>query len=320
MSKGNGIKKGKIAIVGAGSVGATLAYNLSIKHIANVMVLIDVNKAKAEAEIQDIVQGAPLGGVANLYGGDYGECRDAEVVVVTAGAKQRPGETRIDLLNRNVDIMRSIVGEVKASGFSGILLIISNPVDILTYVAWRETGFSLSRVLGSGTVLDSSRLKTYLSKVCGVNPINIHGYVLGEHGDTSFPAWSLINIGGLSLKEFCKTCDRECNWEKVIGEAAEYVHRAAYQIIDAKGSTYYAIAQAASIIIEAILKDEKRILPVSSVHENFMGIARTAFSFPSIVGARGIEGVLDIKLSEEEKELLKRSVSFIGKNIDNYYG
>ncbi len=310
------MKKGKIAIIGAGSVGATLAYNLSLKHIVSEMVLIDLDTKRAEAEILDIVQGAPLGGVKNIYSGGYEECRDAEIVVVTAGAKQRPGETRIDLLNRNVSIMKGIARSVKETGFSGILLIISNPVDILTYVAWRETGFDLSRVIGSGTVLDSSRLKAYLSRMCGVNPINIHGYVLGEHGDTSFPAWSLITIGGVSLKDFCATCGRGCDWSKLVKEASDYVHRAAYQIIEAKGSTYYAVAQAVSVIIGAIVRDEKRILPVSTIKENFMEIKYTVFSFPSILGERGVEKVLRVNLSSEEEDLLYKSASFIAKNIE----
>ncbi len=314
------MKKGKIAIIGAGSVGATLAYNLSLKHLVSEMVLIDLNTKRAEAEILDIVQGAPLGGIKNIYSGGYEECGDAEVVVVTAGAKQRPGETRIDLLNRNVSIMRNIADSVKSTGFSGILLIISNPVDILTYVVWKQTGFDISRVIGSGTVLDSSRLKAYLSEVCGVDPINIHGYVLGEHGDTSFPAWSLITIGGVGLKDFCRTCGKGCDWSKIVKEASDYVHKAAYQIIEAKGSTYYAVAQAVSVIIGAIVRDEKRILPVSTVRDGFMGIKSTAFSFPSIVGAGGVERVLEVKLSEEEERLLYQSASFIARNIDECCG
>jgi len=309
------IKKGKVTIVGAGSVGATLAYNLSITGGASEIALIDHNKEKAEAEIMDILHGTSLGGSRKVYSAEYDACANAEIVVITAGAKQKAGESRVELLSRNIGIVTEIIDSIKASGFSGILLVITNPVDVLTYAAWKESGYEKSRVIGSGTVLDSSRLKDFLSKTCGISPISIHGYVLGEHGDTSFPAWSLITIGGIRLLDYCPLCGKSCNIRGIIDSASDYVHKAAYKIINAKGSTYYAIAQAVSVIIHSIIKDEKRILPVTTVHENFMGLKKTAFSLPTIVGNGGAEKVINVNLTVDEQKLLFDSASFITENI-----
>ncbi len=311
---------GKVAIIGAGSVGATLAYNLTIKGVVDELALIDVNREKAEAEVLDITHGMPLGEPVKVYASDYGACADAAITVVTAGAKQKPGETRVELLGRNAGLMRDIVRSVLSSGFRGILLIISNPVDVLTYIAWRiasqEAGFPASRVIGSGTVLDSSRLREFLAHRCGINPMNIHGYVLGEHGDTSFPAWSLTTIGGVSLADFCPVCGHGCETESLFIEAQEYVRAAAYRIIQAKGATFYAIAQAASVIIQAILRNERRILPVSTVRLDYRGIKLTAFSFPTIVGAGGAERALDFALSREDDEKLLASARFVSSVIE----
>ena len=310
------VKKGKVTIVGAGSVGATLAYNLSITGGVSEIVLIDHNKEKAEAEIMDILHGTSLGGSRKVYSEGYEACTDAEIVVITAGAKQKAGETRVELLSLNIKIVKEIVNSIKSTGFQGILLVITNPVDVLTYAAWKESGYDKSRVIGSGTVLDSSRLKDFLSKTCGISPISIHGYVLGEHGDTSFPAWSLITIGGIKLLEYCPLCGRSCSIKGIIQSASDYVHKAAYKIINAKGSTYYAIAQAVSVIIHSIIKDEKRILPVTTVHKNFMGLEKTAFSLPTIVGSNGAEKVLNVNLTVDEQKLLFDSASFIAENIE----
>lgn len=309
----------KVAIIGAGSVGATLAYNLCIKGIVSELDLIDVNREKAEAEVLDIIHGMPLGQPVAARAADYGGCADAEIAVITAGAKQKPGETRMELLGRNVGLIRSITRSILDSGFKGSILMISNPVDVLTYVAFmtaRDAGFPPSRIFGSGTVLDSARLREFLSKRCGVNAMNIHGYVLGEHGDTSFPAWSLTTIGGVNLMQFCPLCGTSCHEGNLEEEAQKYVRSAAYKIIEAKGATYYAIGQAASVIIQAVLRNEKRILPVSTVRMGFKGIAKTAFSFPTIVGAGGAERVLNFPLSAEDEDKLLASARFVGSVIE----
>ncbi len=310
----------KVAIVGAGSVGATLAYNLTLKGIVSEIALIDTNREKSEAEVQDITQGLSLGQAVKVSASDYSGCADASVVVVTAGARQKPGETRVELLGRNAGIAREITRSVVGSGFTGTLLMISNPVDVLTWVAHRaaciESRLPPGRVMGSGTVLDSSRLREFLARRCRISPMNIHGYVLGEHGETSFPAWSLTTIGGVSIKDFCPACGKDCSDASLREEAAAYVRGAADTIIRVKGSTYYAIAQAASAIVQAVLRDERRILPVSTVRVGWRGIPRTAFSFPTIVGAGGAEKVLEFPLSREDEASLMASAKYVASVID----
>jgi len=305
----------KVAIIGAGSVGATLAYNLALKGAVTDIALIDTNREKAEAEILDIKQGASLGRPVKIEATDYEACADSAIAIITAGARQKPGESRVDLMERNVAICRSIVHSMKAAGFHGILLVITNPVDVLTWVAFAESGFPASRVIGSGTTLDSARLREYVARHCRVNPQNIHGYVLGEHGDTSFPAWSLLTIGGIHFDAFCPVCGACGTLDEFKAAAAEEVRRTAYKIIEAKGSTCYAIGQAASVIVEAIVRDERRILPVSTARETFEGMKKTAFSFPSIVGRDGVVQVLRFPLADEENRLLAVSARFVSENI-----
>jgi L-lactate dehydrogenase len=310
------VRKGKTVIVGAGAVGATLLYNLTLKAVVPEIVLIDLDRNRANAEILDVEQGIPYGPPVRIRAGDYEECRDAELLILTAGAKQRPGESRIDLLGRNMSVTRAVVRSALDNGFGGIFLIITNPVDVLTCVAWKESGAPISRVIGSGTVLDSSRLRDFLARHCGVSPINVHGYVLGEHGDTSFPAWSLVTIGGMKVHDYCMVCSRQdCDRPALFEEAQNYVHQAAYRIIEAKGSTYYAIAQAASVIVQSIARDEKRILPVSTVHPEYAGSALTVFSLPTILGEDGAEQVLQVELSGEEEQHLRRSAHFVAERI-----
>ena len=305
----------KVAIIGAGSVGATLAFNLALKGAVTEIALIDSNTDKAEAEILDIKQGASMGRPVKIEATGYDACRDSGIAIITAGARQRPGESRVDLMERNVGIVKGIVHSITEAGFQGILLIITNPVDVLTWVAFKESGFPASRVIGSGTTLDSARLREYVARRCRINPQNIHGYVLGEHGDTSFPAWSLLTIGGIHFDEFCPVCGDCTEQGDFKANAAEDVRRTAYKIIEAKGSTCYAIGQAASLIVEAIVRDERRILPVSTARTDFGGIAKTAFSFPTIVGRQGVVQVLKFTLAPEEEKLLLASAKFVAENI-----
>jgi len=309
------VKASKVAIVGAGSVGATLAFNLTLRGSVTEIALIDSNREKAEAEVLDIKQGASLGRPVRIEATDYDACGDSGITIITAGARQRPGESRVDLMERNVAIVKSIVASTRQAGFKGILLVITNPVDVLTWVAAEESGLPASRVIGSGTTLDSARLREYVARHCRVNPQNIHGYVLGEHGDTSFPAWSLLTIGGIHFDEFCPVCGACGELTDFKKNAAEDVRRTAYKIIEAKGSTCYAIGQAASVIVEAIVRDERRILPVSTARKDFGGVKKTAFSFPSIVGRDGVTQVLKFPLAAEEERLLEASARFVGENI-----
>ncbi|MFW5801444.1 MAG: L-lactate dehydrogenase [Spirochaeta sp.] len=314
--------KNKVAIIGAGSVGATIAYNLSNRGLVNEMVLVDLNASKAEAEVLDITHGMPLGNTASIYAAGYEACADAEIAIITAGAKQRPQESRVELMDRNVGIMKSMVSSLMESGFSGVLLVVTNPVDVLTYVAYKESGLPAAQVIGSGTVIDSARLRTFLSRRCSINPQNVHGYVIGEHGDTSFPAWSNITFGGVRMADFCKVCSAACNGEALREEATRYVRGAAQNIIQAKGSTYYAVAQAVAIITQAILRNEQRILPVSAVVSGFNGYRETVFSYPHFIGREGIavrgeqSGRLHYELSADETVQLHTSIEFITGNIE----
>ncbi|AFG38325.1 L-lactate dehydrogenase [Spirochaeta africana] len=314
--------KNKIAIIGAGSVGATIAYNLSNRGLANEMVLVDVNREKAEAEVLDITHGMPLGSTANIYAAGYEACGDAEIAIITAGAKQRPDESRVQLMDRNVGIMRSMVGDLMASGFGGVILVVTNPVDVLTFVAYRESGLPAHQVIGSGTVIDSARLRTFLSRSCSINPQNVHGYVIGEHGDTSFPAWSNVTFGGVGVQEFCQDCDAGCGDDELRRQATEYVRQAAQTIIKAKGSTYYAVAQAVAIITQAVLRDERRILPITAVMSGFEDFREVAFSYPHFVGKNGIatdagiNGRLRYELTAEEQEQLRTSIRYIIGNTE----
>jgi L-lactate dehydrogenase len=309
------MKSSKVAVIGAGSVGATLAYNLALKGAVTEIVLIDSNHEKAEAEVLDIKQGGSLGRPVNIEATGYDACRDCRLVVITAGARQRPGESRVDLLGRNASIITSITHSVVDAGFQGIFLVISNPVDVLTWITFKESGFPAARVIGSGTTLDSARLREYVARHCRVNPKNIHGYVLGEHGDTSFPAWSLLTIGGIHLDEFCPVCNVCEDLADFKKNAAEEIRRTAYKIIEAKGSTCYAIAQAASAIVESIVRDERRIMPISTVRVDYEGLARTAFSFPAIVGKDGASQVLQYTLPPDEQKSLVASARFVAENI-----
>ncbi|SIQ08718.1 L-lactate dehydrogenase [Alkalispirochaeta americana] len=314
--------KNKIAIIGAGSVGATITYNLSNRGLANEMVLVDIDQARAEAEVLDITQGMSLGSTARLYAGSYQDCGDAEIAIITAGAKQRPDESRVQLMDRNVDLMRSMTGSLMESGFEGVLLVVTNPVDVLTYVAYRESGLPREQVIGSGTVIDSARLRTFLGRHCNINPQNIHGYVIGEHGDTSFPAWSNVTFGGMQVGDFCPDCPRGCSQEDLRSEATRYVRQAAQQIIKAKGSTYYAVAQAVAIITQAVLRDERRILPVTAVVSGFETFREAAFSYPHFIGNKGIvldagkRGRLQYDLARDERELLRESIRYIIENTE----
>ncbi len=303
----------KIAIIGAGSVGATIAYNLSIRGTANTIVLVDIDKTKAEAERMDIQQGNPLGRAVRVVAADYDACRDADVAVVTAGAKQRPGESRVDLLERNTSIARTMASSLRDSGFSGVLFVVTNPVDVLTTIIQEEVGFPPSRVIGSGTVLDTSRLREFLAGYCDVSPINVHAYVLGEHGETSFPAWSLTRVGGLPADEFARVRGRDPDADDLFAVAAKSVRDSAGAIIAAKGSTFYAVAQAVAVMVEAVLRNENRILPVSVV-DRYAGITGVSFSYPTVIGAEGAVQRLPVVLSADEQQALRSSVEFIAKN------
>ncbi|PMQ01968.1 MAG: L-lactate dehydrogenase [Dictyoglomus sp. NZ13-RE01] len=307
----------KILIVGAGAVGTSFAYSLMQKGLVEEIVLYDIDKNKAKGEAMDLSHGVSFVSPVKIREGDLEEAKDSDIVVITAGAKQKPGETRLQLIDRNLEIFKNLIPNIVNTGFNGIFLIVTNPVDILTYITWKISNFPREKVIGSGTVLDSSRFAYLLSQHCNVDPRSLTAYVIGEHGDTAVPAWSLTHIGGIHISEFCPICDNKCISKDVMNEIMKEIRESAYKIIQYKGATYYAIGLAVVNIVEAILRDENRILPVSSVIPDLFGIKDVPLSLPSILNRNGIRKVLNISLSSEEKEALLHSAKTLKSIIDN---
>ena len=296
----------KIVIIGAGFVGSTTAYTLMISGLSSEMVLIDINKEKCEGEVMDLNHGMSFVSPVKIYAGDYSDCKNADIIIIAAGANQKPGETRIDLAHKNTAIFKNIISNVVKYNNDCILLVVTNPVDILTYVSYKVSGFPKSKVIGSGTVLDTSRLKYLIGEHISIDTRNVHGYIIGEHGDTELPSWSLTNIAGIQMDDYCKMCPSCVNMNKR-NEIFLNVKNAAYEIIDRKGATYYAVALAVKRIVEAIIRNENSILTVSSFLDNQFGLTDVCLSLPSIVNNKGIEKILDIPLSETEVELFQKS-------------
>ncbi len=300
----------KIAIVGAGFVGSTTAYALMLGGTAEQIVLIDKVKEKARGEAMDLSHGASFVRPVQIDAGDYPDCRGAELIVITAGRPQQPGESRLDLIGTNRWIMEQVVKNIGIYNREAILLIATNPVDIMAYTAWQASGLPASRVIGSGTVLDTSRFRHLLSKRCGIDPRNVHAYVIGEHGDSEIPLFSRANIGGVPLHEFCACCPDSCSGDNR-EEIGRLVREAAYEIIEDKGATYYAIALALRRIIESILRDEHSVLTVSTYIEDFYGVGELYLSLPCVLGRQGVERIIPLSLAAEEKELFIRSAAKI---------
>lgn len=296
----------KAAVIGCGFVGSTIAYTLMQKGTFSELVLLDAVQAKAEGEAMDISHGLPFAHAMDIYAGSYEDIADAAVVIITAGANQKPGETRLDLVQKNSRIMRSVIGEIKRVGCEGILLIVSNPVDILTQVALAESGFPGERVIGSGTVLDTARLKYLISEKLGVDSRNVHAFIAGEHGDSELAVWSCANIYGIGLKEFARM-KGYADFEKEMDGIYHAVRDSAYDIIERKGATYYGIGMSAVKIAESIVRDSHTVMPVSVSLSGEYGLSGLCLSIPAIVGRGGAEQVLEIALSEEELEKLKAS-------------
>lgn len=305
----------KVAVVGCGFVGSASAFALMESGLFSEMVLIDVNQEKAEGEALDISHGLPFAKPMQIYAGDYKDTADAAVVVVTAGAGQKPGETRLDLVKKNVGIFKSIIPEIAKYNKDGILLIVANPVDILTYAAAKLSGFPENRVFGSGTVLDTARLKYLLGEHLEIDSRSVHAFIIGEHGDSEIAAWSSANVSGIPLNDFCEMrghFDHDNSMRRI----ADDVKNSAYGIIEKKGATYYGIAMSVRRICEAIIRDEKSILPISSIQHGDFGIDGVALSMPAIVGRDGVLGSVPINLSDDEIAALQESANTLKKVID----
>jgi L-lactate dehydrogenase len=304
-------RRSKVVIVGAGSVGATIAYACLIRGVAKTVALYDLNVDKTRAEVLDLNQGIQFVPMANVVGSDdIAVTADADIVVVTAGAKQKPGQTRLELAGVNVEMCRAIMPTLVELSPEALFLLVSNPVDVLTYAALKVSGLPSHRVFGSGTVLDSSRLRILLAQHCGVAVQSIHAFVVGEHGDSELPLWSRASIGPIPLTEWSMAGQPPLDEEALERIAGQVVH-AAEQIIRGKGATNYAIGLATTRIIEAALHDESRILPVSSLLDGQYGIEDVCLSLPSIVNARGVDTVLAPPLSAEETAGLRKSADTV---------
>lgn len=300
----------KIGIVGCGNVGATIAYTLMESGLFTEMVLLDKNEAKAHGEAMDLNHCLPFLSPMQIYQSTYTGLEDAAIVVIAAGAGQRPGENRIDLLERNIAIFHEIIERIKEVNNECILLIVSNPVDILTHASLKISGFPSNRVIGSGTVLDTARLKYLIGHKLKVDSRNVHTFIIGEHGDSELAVWSSANVSGIDLQDYCSICNSCRSLQELYG-IFDYVKNSAYEIIRDKGATYYAIAQSTKRIIKSIVNDEHSILPISTYLDGHYNLKDICLSVPAVVGRNGVEHILDIPLHEEEYKRLQHSAHTI---------
>lgn len=306
--------KGKITIIGAGAVGSTTAYTLMISGLVSEIVLIDLNRNKAEGDALDMNHGISFVSPVKIIAGEYSDIKGSDMVIITAGANQEPGEKRTDLLKRNAKIMESITNQVlKYCHDDTILMVVTNPVDILTYVTYKISGFSKNHVIGSGTVLDTSRLKYLLGEYANVDVRNVHTYIMGEHGDSEVAAWSATSIAGMDIDEFC-LCSGDCDTPAICKQQFyETVKNSAYEIIEKKGATFYAIALAVKRIIESIIGNEKSILTVSSLLDGEYGIENICLSVPTVVSNEGAEKIIEVKFDDNENIELRKSAETLKK-------
>ena len=296
----------KVAVIGCGFVGSSIAFALMQSGLFSEMVLIDVDMKKAEGEALDIGHGISFARPMKIWAGVYEDIADAAIVIITAGANQKPGETRLDLVHKNIGILKNIMPEVTKYNKTGIILMVANPVDILTYAAIKISGLPENRVIGSGTVLDTARLKYEVGELLEVDSRGVHAYIVGEHGDSEIAAFSSANVSGVPLKDFCKIrSDIDSSMLKeATKEIAERVKNSAYEIIERKQATYYGIAMAVKRICETIIRDEKSVLPISSMMHGEYGLTDVVLSMPAIVGEDGVEHVVPVSLDEEEQKKL----------------
>jgi L-lactate dehydrogenase len=304
----------RVAVVGVGHVGATFAYALLLSGLAAEIVLVDANRERAEGEAMDLNHTVPFTHPTRVWAADYPECAGAAVTVLAAGAGQRPGETRLDLVRKNAAIWRTLVPKVVEHNPYGILLVATNPVDVLTYATWKLSGLPSTRVLGSGTVLDTSRFRYLLSQHLGVDARSVHAYIIGEHGDSEVPVWSLANIAGMRLPDFCRAQGRPYDpraMEQIFLETRD----AAYRIIERKGATYYAVAAGLMRITQAILRNQSTVLSVSSLIRDYYEMNDLCFSLPTVVDCGGVRSVLRLGLDPQEVEKLRHSAEVLKTTI-----
>ena len=309
--------KGKIVIIGAGLVGASVAYTIMMNHVSSEIVLIDINKDKARGEALDMNHGMAYFQQINIHDGDFSECRDANIIIISSGIGRKPGQTRTDLAKANVVIAKDVTKNIMQYATNPIILVISNPVDILTYIIQKESGLPANRVIGSGTTLDTGRFRYLLGKHCHVDVRNVHAYIIGEHGDTEVPLWSRANIAGKLFVEYCDECDKKChnvNRDLIFDQTKN----SGAEIIEKKGATYYGVAMAATRIAAAIINDEDAVLTVSSSLSGEYGLSDVALSLPCVINKDGIDRVIFLHPSEDEVSKLNASAEAIKAVLAQY--
>ncbi len=310
------IELSKVAIVGAGSVGSSFAYALMIRGIESEIVLVDIDKKRAEGEALDLNHGLSFVRPVKIWAGDYSDCEAADIVVISAGTAQKPGQSRLALTHANFEIMKQIVPQVTRYNSECIFLIATNPVDVMNYVALKLSGFPARKVIGSGTILDTSRFRYVLAEHLKIDPRNVHAYIIGEHGDSEVPVWSLANVAGTRLREYCPLCGEKYDME-FLNSIFQKVKNAAYEIIELKGRTYYAIGLGLTRIVESILRNENAILTVSSLIPDYYGINDVCLSVPSIINREGIADILRLPLEENEVKALRKSAEILQMAINS---
>ena len=313
--------KPKVSIIGCGNVGMRYAFCLMIRGLARKIVITDIDRKRLEGEVMDLSHGAPYISPVEVVAGDYPDIAGSDLVVITAGKKQKPGQTRMELARDNVELFKEMIPRIMRYAPEAVFLVVTNPVDVLAYAAYKLSGKPAAQVLSSGTVLDSARLRFLLSKHCRVDARNIHAYILGEHGDTEFAVWSKAMIGGVLFKEYCSVCasSRTCKHEAQFASIFDEVRTSAYQIIERKGETSYGIGLALVRITQAILNDENAILPVSSLVDDYLGVADVYLSLPCVVNRSGVRQVMKIDLDHAEQEAFRQSAAAV-KQVIRYAG
>ena len=309
-------KSRKVVIVGAGAVGSSFAYALAQKGLADEICLVDANNDLAAGQVLDLAHGLPYYPPVQISVGSKKDYADASVIVITAGAKQKPDESRLNLLQRNASIIKSIVDDIVSENSQGIIVLTSNPVDILTHVALKHSGWTKNRVIGSGTVLDSARFRYLISQYCNVDVGNVHAYILGEHGDSELPAWSMTNVAGVPVDEYAPkygSGDWHAERERIVRDVKE----SAYHIINYKGATYYAIGMALTRIVGAILQDQQSVLTISTLLDGEYGVKDVCLGVPCVIGQNGVVSIVEASLIRDEQKALEKSVSTLREALNN---
>jgi L-lactate dehydrogenase len=302
------VRQRKVTVVGAGAVGTTYIYALMQTAMASEIALIDIDEQRVRGEVMDLGHSLPFLAPVNVKAGSYEDCADSQLIVVTAGAKQQSGQSRTELIKKNAEIIKNICQQISKYDTDAVLVMVTNPVDTLTQLAVEYLGWPRGRVIGSGTVLDTARLKYMLSGNCDIDARNIHAYVIGEHGDSEVTPWSLAHIAGVEIKEYCKQC-RRCDHQKNLGDIARRVRDSAYHIIDYKGATFYGIGLSLVRITGAILRDEKSVLTISTMLDGEYGLEDICLSVPCVTGRGGAESIIDAELHKGERTAFEKSAA-----------